>query len=82
MLCKQNRIIPLAGQCPAHYLPAFSEGYYSAKRRIMAADGLMEGYAHYSRGEASLLSPAIQQVTARTPHDFRIFANDYRAAFS
>ncbi len=46
------------------------------------ADGLIEDYAHYSRGEASLLSPAIQEVTGRAPYDFRTFADDYKGAFS
>lgn len=45
------------------------------------ADGLIEDYAHYRRGEASQVSTAVQDVTGRPPHSFRAFARDYRQAF-
>ena len=45
------------------------------------AEGLIEDYAHYRRGEASDVSPAVQNVTGRPPHAFREFAGDYKEAF-
>jgi uncharacterized protein YbjT (DUF2867 family) len=45
------------------------------------ADGLVEDYAHYRRGEASNISSAVQEVTGGSPRPFMEFANDYRAAF-
>jgi uncharacterized protein YbjT (DUF2867 family) len=46
------------------------------------ADGLIEDYAHYHRGEAAEWSPAVQQVTGRAAWTFRAFARDFRAAFA
>ncbi|KAA9357187.1 SDR family oxidoreductase [Larkinella humicola] len=46
------------------------------------ADGLIEDYAHYSRGEASAVSSAIQEVTGKPPRDFKSFVRDYTAVFS
>ena len=31
------------------------------------ADGLLEDYAHYRRGEAAAVSPAVADVTGRAP---------------
>ncbi len=45
------------------------------------ADGLVEDYAHYRRGEASAISPAVQDVTGLPPHTFLEFASDYKQAF-
>jgi uncharacterized protein YbjT (DUF2867 family) len=45
------------------------------------ADGLIEDYAHYRRGEASDISTAIEEATGQPPHSFREFVRDYRAAF-
>ena len=45
------------------------------------ADGLVEDYAHYRRGEAPAVSPAVQDVTGRPPHGFREFAQEYKQAF-
>ena len=33
------------------------------------ADGLVEAYAHYARGEVAAVSPAVEQVTGRAAHD-------------
>lgn len=41
------------------------------------AEGLIEDYAHYARGEAAAVSPAVQQVTGQAPRDFRHFVADY-----
>jgi uncharacterized protein YbjT (DUF2867 family) len=45
-------------------------------------EGLLEDYAHYRRGEAASVSPAVAEVTGRPPTDVRQFARDYAAAFS
>lgn len=46
------------------------------------ADGLVEDYAHYHRGEAADLSPAVAQITGRPPRTFRAFAREFAAAFA
>jgi uncharacterized protein YbjT (DUF2867 family) len=45
------------------------------------ADGLVEDYEHYRRGEASDISPAVQHVTGHPPGAFREFASDYKQTF-
>jgi uncharacterized protein YbjT (DUF2867 family) len=45
------------------------------------ADGLVEDHAHYRRGEASGISPAVQDVTGHPPGTFREFAVDYKQTF-
>jgi uncharacterized protein YbjT (DUF2867 family) len=45
------------------------------------ADGLVEDYAHYRRGEASNISSAVREVTGESPRPFRAFAHDYKSAF-
>lgn len=45
------------------------------------AEGLIEDYAHYARGEASAISNDIQNVTGKLPFDFKTFAEDYRNVF-
>jgi uncharacterized protein YbjT (DUF2867 family) len=45
-------------------------------------DGLLEDYAHYRRGEAALVSPAVAEITGRPPIDIQRFARDYAGAFS
>ena len=46
------------------------------------ADGLIEDYAHYARGEASAVSSAVQEVTGQPPRDFRSFVRDYAEELS
>ena len=46
------------------------------------ADGLIEDYAHYSRHEASAITPDVETVTGLPPHSFAKFARDYVDAFS
>lgn len=46
------------------------------------ADGLIEDYAHYARGEAATVSNAIQEVTGKPARDFKSFAQEYAPAFS
>ena len=45
------------------------------------ADGLIEDYAHYRRGEAAEVSTAVEDVTGQPPHSFREFVQDYRQVF-
>ena len=45
------------------------------------AEGLVEDYAHYHRGEAAEVTPGVQQATGQPPRDFASFARDYAPAF-
>jgi len=45
-------------------------------------EGLLEDYAHYRRGEAALVSPAVAEITGRPPRDVQQFARDYAPAFT
>lgn len=45
-------------------------------------EGLLEDYAHYRRGEAAMVSPAVAEVTGHPATDFAQFARDYAPAFS
>lgn len=46
------------------------------------ADGLLEDYAHYRRGEAAAVSPAVAEITGRPATGIRQFATDYAQAFT
>jgi uncharacterized protein YbjT (DUF2867 family) len=45
------------------------------------AEGLVEDYAHYDRGEASAVSFDVAQVTGTSAHSLHAFAHDYADAF-
>jgi uncharacterized protein YbjT (DUF2867 family) len=45
------------------------------------AEGLVEDYAHYDRGEASAVSPDVAQVTGTSARSLQDFAHDYAQAF-
>ena len=45
-------------------------------------DGLLEDYAHYRRGEAAAVSPAIAEITGTAPRGIEQFARDYAPAFA
>ena len=45
------------------------------------ADGLIEDYAHYRRGEAAIVSTSVHDVTGRAARSFATFARDYKQAF-
>jgi uncharacterized protein YbjT (DUF2867 family) len=45
-------------------------------------DGLLEDYAHYRRGEAAAVSPAVAEITGSAPRDVGQFARDYARAFA
>jgi uncharacterized protein YbjT (DUF2867 family) len=61
---------------------AFAQPLAQAGMPQWQIDGLLEDYAHYSRGEAEAVSPAVGDVTGRQPRDINTFAHDYAAAFS
>lgn len=46
------------------------------------AEGLIEDYAHYSRGEASELASGVYDALGNQPRSFDDFARDYAPAFS
>ena len=46
------------------------------------AEGLIEDYAHYARGEAEAVSPDAPAVIGRPARDFDAFLDDYKAVFS
>jgi uncharacterized protein YbjT (DUF2867 family) len=46
------------------------------------AEGLIEDYAHYSRGEAAMVTNDIIRLTGNRPVGFETFARDYAPAFS
>lgn len=43
--------------------------------------GLLEDYAHYRRGEAAAVYPAVAEVTGRQPRDVGRFARDCADSF-
>lgn len=45
------------------------------------ADGLVEDYAHYRRGEAASVASGVQDATGQAPRPFAAFARDYASAF-
>jgi uncharacterized protein YbjT (DUF2867 family) len=45
------------------------------------AAGLIEDYAHYARGEAAVISHAVQDVTGKSPRKFIDFVEDYKTLF-
>ena len=45
-------------------------------------DGLLEDYAHYRRGEAAAVSPAVAEITGQAPRSIGQFARDYAGAFA
>ena len=45
------------------------------------AEGLLEDYAHYHRGEAAAVAPGVQEATRHPPRDFAAFARHYAPAF-
>lgn len=46
------------------------------------AEGLIEDYAHYARGEAADVTTAVYDATGKQPRSFERFAHDYAPAFS
>jgi uncharacterized protein YbjT (DUF2867 family) len=46
------------------------------------ADGLIEDYAHYARGEAAEIASGVADATRKSPRNFDDFARDYASTFS
>ncbi len=69
------RFIPVS---PEQMLP----GLLAAGFPQWQAEGLIEDYAHYARGEAETVSTAITDLTGQPARDFASFARDYSLAFS
>jgi uncharacterized protein YbjT (DUF2867 family) len=46
------------------------------------AEGLVEDYAHYSRGEGTEVTTGIFDATGKQPRSFETFAKDYAGAFA
>lgn len=57
------------------------KGLVKAGFPLWQADGLMEDYAHYARGEASYVSSAVKDVTGHLPRNFQTFIADYASFF-
>jgi uncharacterized protein YbjT (DUF2867 family) len=61
------------------------EAFAASLRGILPpwqVEGLLEDYAHYRRGEAAVVSPAVAEITGRPPIDVRQFSRDYAKAFA
>lgn len=46
------------------------------------AEGLIEDYAHYHRGEAAAVAAGVREATGQEPRTFAAFARDYAPAFT
>ncbi|MGB3373984.1 MAG: SDR family oxidoreductase [Microbacterium sp.] len=62
---------------PEHFMAALEN--YVPQWQL---EGLVEDYAHYSRGEASDVTTAVADLTGRPARDVTDFARDYAAAFT
>jgi uncharacterized protein YbjT (DUF2867 family) len=49
---------------------------------VWQADGLIEAYAHYRRGEAVAVTSGVRDAIGKEPRSFEEFARDYAAMFS
>src|ERR671921_842260 len=49
---------------------------------VWQADGLLEDYAHYRRGEAAAVTSGVRDAIGKAPRSFDEFARDYAAMFS
>lgn len=61
---------------------AMREALKSAGFPDWQAEGLIEDYAHYHRGEAAEIASGVQEATGKPPRVFDDFARDYAPAFS
>ena len=48
---------------------------------VWQADGLVEDYAHYERGEAAAVASGVEKATGKAPRSFDTFTHDYAAMF-
>lgn len=49
---------------------------------VWQADGLLEDYAHYRRGEATAIASGVRDAIGKNPRSFEEFARDYATMFS
>ena len=66
------------------FADAAPEDFGASLRGLMPdwqAEGLLEDYAHYRRGEAAEVTTAVSDISARRPMDIGQFARDYAEAF-
>jgi uncharacterized protein YbjT (DUF2867 family) len=61
---------------------AMREALIEAGLPAWQADGLIEDYAHYSRGEAAEVTTGVRDAAGGLPRTFDDFASDYAKAFS
>ncbi len=61
---------------------AMREALSHTSMPVWQADGLIEDYAHYHRGEAAVVASGVQDATGAAPRPFAAFARDVAAAFS
>ena len=71
---KQVRFADISGDAMLQALLSFHMPEWQA-------EGLVEDYEHYSRGEASAISADVESVTAKPPHSFHEFVRDFGQAF-
>ena len=58
------------------------EALIGAGLPVWQADGLIEDYAHYARGEAAEVAQGVQEATGNPPRSFLDFASEYAEVFS
>ncbi|WP_436484223.1 SDR family oxidoreductase [Chitinophaga sp. ARDCPP14] len=73
-----GRTIRYINVTAAELLPALLHAGFPAWQ----AEGLIEDYAHYARGEAAAVSSAVMDITGRPARDFAAFAGEYAPAFT
>ena len=61
---------------------AMRDALLDAGMPLWQADGLVEDYARYRRGEASAVAPGVRDATGEPPRAFSAFARDYAPAVS
>lgn len=61
---------------------AMREALIGAGLSVWQAEGLIEDYAHYARGEAAEVAPGVQEATGNPPRSFADFASAYAGEFS
>ena len=61
---------------------AMRDALLGAGMPLWQADGLIEDYAHYGRGEAAAVTSGVQDATGNPPRPFSAFARDHAPAFS
>ncbi|HEY9259561.1 SDR family oxidoreductase [Chitinophaga sp.] len=73
-----GRPIQYINVAPEQLLQALSRAGFPSWQ----AEGLIEDYAHYARGEAAAVSPVVQQLTGQAPRNFDQFLLDYVNLFA